>query len=179
MFPLGNAAPEELYVQVSLHIARAQRSALLAPVLPLQRKPFANITSLIRLIAEAKGAEPKSDRSLTSCPSLNLKCWLATTAPRESQHPFRADLEPLYDPLQVVIRFLCVLMPASPIASLAGYLPLPRFIGARAENRGYHVPSPAGPSVPGPVRLAPAYSPTALWRCAPSRREATGHPPLG
>jgi hypothetical protein len=65
-------------------------SAILTPVLPLQHKPFANVTSLIRLIAQAKGAEPKSDRSLTSCPSLNLKCWLATTAPRGSLHPFRS-----------------------------------------------------------------------------------------
>ena len=35
-------------------------SAILTPVLPLQHKPFANVTSLIRLIAQAKGAEPKS-----------------------------------------------------------------------------------------------------------------------
>jgi len=32
-------------------------SAVLTPVLPLQSKPFANVTSLIHLIAEAKGAE--------------------------------------------------------------------------------------------------------------------------
>jgi hypothetical protein len=30
----------------------------LTPALPLQRKPFANVTSLMRLITEAKGAEP-------------------------------------------------------------------------------------------------------------------------
>lgn len=65
-------------------------SAILTPGLLLQREPFANVTLLIRLIAQAKGAEPKSDRLLTSFPSLNLKCWLATTAPRGSLHPFRS-----------------------------------------------------------------------------------------
>jgi hypothetical protein len=77
--------------------------------------------------------------------------------------PFRAgaNLEPLYDLLQVVIRFLRVLMPASPTAPLAGYLPLLRYLGARAGNRGYHVPNPADPIVVGPIRLAPAYPPVA------------------
>jgi hypothetical protein len=39
--------------------------------------------------------------------------------------PFRvgANLEPLYGPLQTVIRFLRLLIPARPTASLAGYLP--------------------------------------------------------
>ena len=103
-----------------------------------------------------------------------LACDNCTT--RKSA-PFQvgANLEPLCNPLQVTFRFLRVLMPASPIASLAGHLPPLRYIGARAGNRGYHVPSPAGPNVPGPVRLAPAYSPMALWRRAPSRRETTGH----
>jgi hypothetical protein len=92
-----------------------------------------------------------------------LACDNCTT--RKSA-PFQvgANLEPLYNPLQVVIRFLRVLMPASPIASLAGYLPPLRYIGARAGNRGYHVPGSAGPSVPEPVRLTSAYSSMALWR---------------
>jgi hypothetical protein len=63
-------------------------SAVLTPVLPLQRKPFANVTSLIHLIAESEGAEPQACRSLSSCPALNLKCRPTTTAPRGSLHPF-------------------------------------------------------------------------------------------
>ena len=57
--------------------------------------------------------------------------------------PFQvgANLEPLYEPLQIVIRLLRVLIPAPPTASLAGYLPCFDALKSQAENQAYHVPN--------------------------------------
>jgi hypothetical protein len=100
-------------------------SAALAPVLPLQRKPFANVTSLIRLITKAKGAEPSPNRSLTSFPSFESQVLARDSCTTRKWAPFQvgANLEPLYEPLQLVICLLRVLIPAPPTVSLAGRLP--------------------------------------------------------
>jgi hypothetical protein len=57
-FPLGNAAPRNCTCKFPAYSSSTALSVVLTPVLPLHRKPFANVTSLIRLITEAKGAEP-------------------------------------------------------------------------------------------------------------------------
>jgi len=51
-----------------------------------------------------------------------LACDIRTT---RKWAPFQvgANLEPLYEPLQLVIRLLRILIPAPPTVSLAGHLP--------------------------------------------------------
>jgi len=62
--------------------------------------------------------------------------------------PFQAGAkpEPLCMPLQHAVRFLRVLLPAPPTASLAGHLPPTQCSESVAGNRTYHVPAPADPA---------------------------------
>lgn len=69
------------------------------------------------------------------------------TSRKSAPFRVRANLEPLCQPLQLTVCFLRVLIPAPPTVSLASRLPLLRCFEARAENRAYHVPSLADPSM--------------------------------
>jgi hypothetical protein len=58
-FPPGNAAPEEPYVRAfPAYGSRTTLSVSLTPVVSIRHTAFADVTSLIHLIIEAKGAEP-------------------------------------------------------------------------------------------------------------------------
>lgn len=92
-----------------------------------------------------------------------------------------ANLEPLYDPLQVVIRFLRVLIPAPPTASLAGCLPRFDALKLQAENQAYHVPNLADTTrmrcaCPFSVCLSPG---SAHDDVLPLRQGTTGYLPFG
>lgn len=130
--------------------------------MPLQRKPFANVTLLIHLIAETRALNRGLPVSLKlPCVESQMRACDNCTTRKSASFQIWAKLEPLYDPLQAIIRFFRVLIPASPKVPLAGYVPPLRYSGARAGNRGYHVPNPADPLVAGSIRLAPAYPPVA------------------
>jgi hypothetical protein len=58
-FPPGNSAPEEPYVRAfPAYGSRTTLSVSLTPVVSIRHTAFADVTSLIHLIIEAKSAEP-------------------------------------------------------------------------------------------------------------------------
>ena len=80
-------------------------------------------------------------------------------------------------PLQHAVRFLRVLLPAPPTASLAGHLPPTQCSESVAGNRGLPRSCSCRPSnYHGPVRLAPVYPPVALWRRAFRLKECNRPP---
>jgi hypothetical protein len=61
-------------------------------------------------------------RKLAFVESKMLVCDNCTTR-KWAPFQVRANLEPLYEPLRIVIRLLRVLIPTCPTVSLAGHLP--------------------------------------------------------
>src|SRR5471030_2352817 len=95
---------------------------------------------------------------------MDLKYGPATTAPHGSL-PFRisANLEPLCSPIQAAVRFLRVLIPASPTDPLAGHLPC---FDAMKLGQGIRLTTfpylPTRLDFVTPVRLASVSPPVAL-----------------
>lgn len=126
-------------------------------------KTFADIISLVHPIAETRALNCNTAVS-SKLPYIEPQIRACDSRTTRKSALFRAGakFEPLSAPLQSGIRFFRVLLPASPTASLAGRLPRIRCSEPLAENRAYHVPILADPTVPGSIRLASVYSPAAL-----------------
>ena len=141
--------------------------------LAVLRKPFANGTLLIHLIAETRALNrglpislklPRVESQMRACDNCTTR--------KSASFQIRAKLEPLCNPLQAALRFFRVLMPASSSVSLAGRLP--RFITAKPWRRiGFttfpFLPTRMNFSVS--IRLAPVSPPAALVATCPYHRE--------
>jgi hypothetical protein len=92
--------------------------------LAVLRKPFANGTLLIHLIAETRALNrglpvslklPRVESQMRACDNCTTR--------KSASFQIRAKLEPLCNPLQAALRFFRVLIPTCPTASLASRLP--------------------------------------------------------
>jgi len=92
--------------------------------LAVLRKPFANVTLLIHLIAETRALNrglpvslklPRVESQMRACDNCTTR--------KSASFQIRAKLEPLCNPLQAALRFFRVLIPTCPTASLASRLP--------------------------------------------------------
>jgi hypothetical protein len=100
---------------------------------------------------------------MLACDSCTTRKWA----------PFQvgANLEPLYEPLQLVIRLLRVLIPAPPTVSLAGHLPWFDTLKQGGERLTTFPVLPTHLNNGMPVRLASAYTPMALRRRAHTEKK--------
>jgi len=104
--------------------SRMAKAPLLDAGLARQRKSFANVVLLVRPIAETRA--PNCNEAVSSkLPYVGPQILAHDSHTSRKSAPFRvrAKSEPLCEPLQPAVRFLRVLLPAPPPASLAVCLP--------------------------------------------------------
>jgi hypothetical protein len=111
-----------------------------------QHKSFANSISLVHLIAETRALNCNEAVS-SKLPYVEPQTQAHDSHTSRKSAPFQvgAKVEPLYKPLQPAIRFLRVLLPASPKGLPRGSLATDSYIESVAKKRAYHVPAPADP----------------------------------
>jgi hypothetical protein len=137
--------------------------------LAVLRKPFANVTLLIHLIAETRALNrglpvslklPRVESQMRACDNCTTR--------KSASFQIRAKLEPLCNPLQAALRFFRVLIPTCPTASLASRLPWPqkRWRGRTIGLSVFRVEDTS--------RLGSAYSPTVTMSVCPECQ--AGHP---
>jgi hypothetical protein len=140
--------------------------------LAIPRKSFADVISLVHLIAETRAlnCHPAASSKL---PYVEPQILVRDSHTSRKSAPFQAEakVEPLCTPLQHAIRFLRVLLPAPSTASLAGHLPLTRCPEPVARDRAYHVPVSADPATTWACPVSTCLSPVALWRRAFNHEE--------